>query len=241
MKFMKSLSSLVGLSSLCIALAAGAQESMRLPEGQTLLNLSVTERRQVTADTLVARLRVEGEERDAAALQEHINRRMESALEQANAVAGLQVSTGRYSVYRHQRQPEGGRRETLWRGAQTLELETDSEPTALQELAGQLQAEGFLVSQLEYRLSEQAAEAVRDSLLEAAIERILQRAGRAAAALGKADLDVVELNMDGSGGTSPPIMLRSMTAEADGTRTTPSAQAGESEVTLTVNARVVLR
>ena len=241
MKFMKPLSILVGLLSLCMALAAGAQESMRLPEGQTLLNLSVTERQQVTADTLVARLRVEGEERDAATLQERINRQMESALEQANAVPGLQVSTGRYSVYRHERRPDGGRPETLWRGTQTLELETDSEPTALQELAGQLQAEGFLVSQLEYRLSEQAAEAVRDSLLEAAIERILQRAGRAASALGKSDLDVVELDMDGSGGASPPIMLRSMAAEADGARTPPSAQAGESEVTLTVNARVVLR
>ena len=68
-----TIASAVGLSIAMLSSHTLAQDINLLPEGQTLITLSVTERINVEQDTLIATLRIEGENRDAGTLQREIN------------------------------------------------------------------------------------------------------------------------------------------------------------------------
>jgi len=242
MKIMKK--SLLGLL-LCpfLAVTAVAQQSAGvLPEGQTLVTLSVTERARVEQDTLVATLRIEQEDRDAVTVQNRINSAMEEALALLGDEPGITVSTGFYSVYQYNRQPQASRTDPIWRGSQSLVLESREAVARVLELAGELQATGFVMNQLSYRLSNEKADSVRDELMEQAIQRAGEKVGRAARALGRPDTDITSLEVDADLQQSPPGIMRSemATASAD-IMSAPSARAGETEVTLTVRIQAVVR
>jgi predicted secreted protein len=220
---------------------AAAQPNL-LPEGQTLLTFSVTERRSVEQDTLVATLRIEQENRDAVQLQNAINRLTAEALvliDEAAEDTDIVISTGRYSVYQHQRSPQGNRSDIVWRGSRSLTLETRVAQAQVQALSGELQAMGFVVSQFGYRLSRERADEVRDSLLESAIARALETAERAGRAMGRGEVEIAALEVDQGAPAMP--MMRTMSLEADTAMAEPSARAGEQEVTLEVRVQAVTR
>lgn len=225
-----------------LPVAAHAQQTGSaglLPEGQTLISLSVTERRDVVPDRLVATLRVEREERDPEELQQHINTMMEQALEHIGEPADITVSTGRYAVYQYERQPQGGRSDTGWRGSQSVSLQTDAAYERVHELTGELQGMGLVINQLNWELSSERADETRDTLLEAAIDRARQQAQRAGQALGRGDVEIAEVNVENGGGFSP-VMMR--TASMDMAESNaPSSRPGETEVTLTISVRAVAR
>jgi predicted secreted protein len=214
-----------------------AQNINLLPEGQTLVTLTVTERVKVSQDLLVASLRIESEDRDPQVLQDRINTLMDRGLGIARATSGVKVATGFYSVYQFSNQPQGGRPDSVWRGTQSLTLES-GDAAALLTLAGELQGMGYVMNQLSYQLSPERADEVRDSLLELAIERAAEKVRRAGAALGRTDVDIAVLDIDSSLNYDSPMMLRTgMAAEMSA----PVAEAGESEVTLTVRIQAVAR
>lgn len=208
------------------------------PEGQTLITLSVTERISVEQDLVVASLRVEVEDRDASVVQNRVNTTMAQALQLARDVDDVSQSTGFYNVYQYDRQPQGGRAETVWRGTQSLTLE-GRDAQSLLALAGELQALGLIMNQLSYQLSTERADEVRDSLMEAAIARATEKAERAAAALGKSRVDIAVLEVDTSSDYSPPVMMRAMADTGSREMTPPSAEPGETEVTLNVRIQAV--
>lgn len=215
------------------------QPAQLLPEGQTLITLTVTERTKVAQDLLLANLRVELENRDQSVVQNDINSAMEQALSRARAVAGVEVSTGYYGVYQMNRQTAGGRPDLVWRGSQSINLES-RDAAALLSLAGELQAMGFLMSQLSYQLSTEQADEVRDSLMESAIVRAREKAERATRALGKSTFDIASLDVDSSSNFAPPMMMRSLAADSM-EMAAPVAEAGETEVTLTIRIQAVAR
>lgn len=233
----RSLNGLMAAALLCAALPVWAQAESLLPEGQTLLSLTVTERTRVKEDVLTASLRFEDEDRDAAALQQRINAKMEEALETLDDETDITVSTGQYAVYQYERQPQGGRRDVVWRGSQTVQLESRDAHQRVQELAGELQAADFVINQLSYHLSNERRDEVSGELLEAAVARARERAERAGRALGRPAVEIAELNIDGEGG-SGPMMMRAMSAES-ADAAAPSARAGETEVSLTIRIRAV--
>lgn len=222
---------------------AAAQATELLPEGQTLIRLSVSETRSVEQDLLVAQLRVEKEDRDATALQNDINQMMAEALAlvDAAALSGLEVETGYYNVYQTNRQPQGGRADTVWRGTQSLTLQSRSSAELL-ALAGQLQGTGLILGNLSYQVSDERARDVRDSLLEAALSSARVQAERIASALGKDEVEIaiVDLNDISRGGQTSVMMMRTASA-ADREMATPAARAGESEVSLTVRVQAVAK
>lgn len=222
-----------------LPLAAGAQNLNLLPEGQTLITLSVTERVQVEQDTLIATLRVERDNRDAVALQSEINAAMAEALESAEGDAAVKVSTGYYSVYQYSTAPQGGRNNDLWRGSQSITLEGQDAARIL-ALAGEIQAQGFVMSELQYTLSTARADEVRDSLMESAIARATANAERAARALGKGEVDIAVLDVDMAlGYAQPMLMARGVAYDAVAEMAAPVAEAGETEVSLTVRVQAV--
>jgi predicted secreted protein len=214
-----------------------AQQTL-LPEGQTLITLSVTERVSVEQDLVIASLRIEVEDRDASEVQNQVNTVMAQALQRARDVVGVSQSTGFYHVYQYDRQPQGGRAETVWRGSQSLTLE-GRDVQVLLALAGELQAMGLLMNQLSYQLSTERADEVRDSLMEAAISRAREKAERATAALGKSRFDIAVLEVDTSSDYSPPVMMRAMADTGSREMAPPSAEPGDTEVTLSVRIQAV--
>lgn len=221
--------------------SANAQDINLLPEGQTLITLSVTERVKVEQDTLIATLRIERENQDAETLQREINAAMTDALDAAKSVDAIKVSTGHYSVYQYNNQPQGGRADNLWRGSQAIILE-GMDTQAILKLAGEIQAMGFVMSQLNYTLSTEKADEVRNGLMETAIKRAQADAQRAAQAMGKMNVDIATLNINESLGYSQPVMrARDMAMSAMAESAPPVADAGETEVTLIVQIQAVAK
>ncbi|MDO8908567.1 MAG: SIMPL domain-containing protein [Pseudohongiella sp.] len=233
------------ICSMLLGLASGVASAQTpitlLPEGQTLITLTLTERTRVGQDTLTADLRIEVDDRDPAVVQNRINTVMAEALELTRNIDGVSVATGYYGIYQFNRNPAGNRADEMWRGSQNITLESRDSAKVL-ELAGQLQAKGFLMNQLSYSLSTEQADEVRDSLMEAALVRAQQKAERAARALGKSNVELASVDIDSqSGGYYPPVMMRSMAADARTEMAAPVADAGETEVTLTVRVQAVAR
>lgn len=231
------------ISLICCAcwlmISAPAWAQSLLPEGQTLITLTVTERTRVGQDTLSADLRIEIDHQDAAAVQNQINEAMAQALTMTRGIEGIDVSTGSYGVYQFNHHPAGNRADEMWRGSQSMTLQSRDAATLL-ELAGRLQAMGFLMNQLSYSLSTERADEVRDNLMEAALQRAQQKAARAAAALGKTTVDIAAVDIDSqSDGYAQPMMMRAVAADASTEMAAPSADAGETEVTLTVRVQAV--
>lgn len=233
------------ICSMLLGLMSGstaAQSTLPLPEGQTLITLTVTERARVGQDTLTADLRIEVDDRDPAVVQNRINTAMAEALEMTRGQDGVSVATGYYNIYQYNRNPSGNRADEVWRGSQNITLESLDAARVL-ELAGELQVRGFLMNQLSYSLSTERADEVRDSLMEAALARAQQKAERAGRALGKPEVELATVEIDAqSGGYYPPVMMRSMADSGSSMEmAAPTAEAGETEVTLTVRVQAVAR
>lgn len=223
------------------SLNVNAQDIPLLPEGQTLISLSVTEKVSVEQDTLTAVLRIEREDKNAQTLQREINVTMAQALELSEGIDSVKVSTGYYSVYQYNAAPQGGRADKFWRGAQSITLEGLDAQSVL-ELAGKMQEIGFVMNNLNYSVSTERADEIRDGLMESAIGRAKANAERAARALGKSSVDIATISIDDAMAYSQPMMMaRSMALDSSAESTSPVAEAGESEVSLTVRVQAVAK
>lgn len=230
------------------AFAQAEQNGITLEKGQTMLSISATEQVDLKQDLLQASLRIEVDGKNAKKVQEEINETMAKALAASKDVKEVKTSTGQYNVYSYDPNPQPPKtvasRNFQWKGSQTIELQSKDQ-TKLLELAGKIQEMGFAMNGLNYTLSPEQAEAYRDNLMTAALKKIQTKADLASKALNKGSFDIVEVNVDGASPIPPmPVMYKAarmeMASDAAG-MAAPVAQAGEQTVTLTVNARVVLK
>jgi len=243
MRFIALAATLAALTFVPGARAQDYQTILDIPAGQTLVNLSATERVEVEQDLLVATLQYESQDKDPRALQDRINEIMKKAVAAAKTYPDVKVSTQQYYVYQNEQYDNEGRPTVKnWRGQQGLQLES-KQADALLKLTGELQAMGLVMSNLNYTLSQDLLEKTQESLLEAALKKLQSKAIRAAAALGKTKADLLEVNVDMGGGHYPqpmPMMAREASmgmAKMDA----PVADPGESDITLTVSARAMLK
>lgn len=250
---------LLTLATLCaiaLPLPALAQEKglFDLPAGQTVINLSTVERVEVDQDLLVARLRFEGENKDARALQDQINTTMKKALDAAKAKPDVKVTTQQYYVYPvdpiepvdpapHKTNEPKEKAERTWRGSQDIEIKSAKADTLL-ELAGALQDMGLVMSGLSYTLSPDKAQETQESLMESALAKLGKKADRAAKALGKSGADLLEVNVDSGGYYPQPVMMRAMAADSSMSMkemAAPVTAPGQTEITMTVSAKALLK
>lgn len=237
---------LLPLAVMTLAAPAMAQNAPApLPPGQTMLNISATERTDVQQDLLIASLRYEKEGNDAKAIQNEINAVMKKAIEAAKGVTTVEVATEQYYVYPYDPDPamteKTGDSKPIWRGAQGIELRGKN-PDDLLKLAGQLQEMGLLMNNLSYTLSPDKADEVKDSLMESALAKVKTRAERAAKALNKSSTELVEISVDSNVPEFPrPMMMMKSGMESMDSMAAPSAEPGQSEITLTVSARALLK
>lgn len=216
-----------------------------LEENDSLLHISATERREVDQDLLIASLRIEVENKNNKDVQNEINKGMKAALDLAKGYKDVKAITRGYNV--HQYDLNGGKRDRtrnmIWKGSQSVQLKS-KDADALLELAGKIQEAGFIMGGLNYTLSPEVAAKVQDEMLEAALEKLSARAQRAAKALGKKDAELKEINTQGNSQPQPQhyqrnVKMRAMSADME--MAAPVASPGETTITMTVNAKALLR
>jgi predicted secreted protein len=233
------------------ATAQDYQTVLDIPAGHTLVNLSASEQVEIDQDLLVANLRFESENKEPKKLQDDINEIMKKAVDAAKKYTEVKVSTQQYYVYPYDYDPnpqpvergEVRKMERTWRGQQGLDLKSKNSEELL-KLVGELQTLGLAVSGLQYTVSPELLESTRESLLEGALTKLMAKAERAAKALGKSKADLLEVNVDMGGYYPQPMMARDM-AYAEGAvmakMDAPVAQAGQSQINMTVSARALLK
>lgn len=248
---------LLSLSLICAALLPSGttfadEDGLNLPpEGTTIINLSATEKRTLPQDLLIASLRIEAEDKSSpTTVQKKINEAMTKALDLAKKEGAFKVSTGAYSVYKNEyvivTNPKTGeqRTEKKWMGSQSIEIQS-KDSTKLLEAVGKIQEMGFAMNNLAYTLSPELMDKTRDELLTAALKKLISKAEIVAKTLGKSKADLVDVNVD-TGGPDVP-MYKNMMARAevamvaDAAMPAPVAEAGESDVQLSVSARALIK
>jgi predicted secreted protein len=146
------------------------------------LTLTETAEREVPADRLLVRLRLERRGADPRALQAAINETMAAALARAAAAPEVRSESGRYDVFASTPSPEQ-RAEPVWTAVQELIL-AGGDPGQVLGLAGGLQDLGLVIGELRQELSPERARAEREGLLVEATQRLRQTAEATARGLG---------------------------------------------------------
>ncbi|HLT78215.1 MAG TPA: SIMPL domain-containing protein [Ferrovibrio sp.] len=236
---------LFAIIALAACRPADAQIAQRtLPEDATLLNLNEMAERDVTPDTIRARLMAQASSEDAATAQNSVNAAMTRALARVRSL-GLDVETGGYNTYqetppRPQSLPAGTKPPApVWRAQQSLTI-TATDDAKLLEAVGILQNEGLLLQELGYMVSRQQQRGLQDELFAEALQRLTARAEKAAAALG--------LHFEGwarvglNGGVAPrSMMVKAMRAEGMAAAAAPVAAPGEQTISVNVDGEAILR
>jgi len=243
----------LGILVLPITAATGAhaQDGLNLPpEGTTIINFSATEKRTMPQDLLIASLRIEVDEGNAKSIQNKINEAMKKALELAKAEKAFKVSTGAYSVYKYEKpleiDPKTGvqKTEAVWRGSQEITIES-KDSTKLLEAVGKIQEMGFAMNNLSYTLSPEVVDKVQEELMVEALKKLTLKADVVAKTLGKSKAELVDVNVDTGGPVQP--MYKTMMARGEmydasvPAMAAPVAEAGETDVSLTVSARALIK
>lgn len=218
------------------------------PAGHTLVNLSASESRTLKQDLLVASLRIEEKNKESLPIQQKINETMTKALAVAKKYDTLKIETGSYSLYEYhepiinEKDGKVTRHDKQWRGSQAITIRSVDSESVL-KAAGEMQALGLVMSNLQYTLSPETEEKEKDAMLVAALKKLQDKAAIVARSLGKGGYELTDVTIDQ--GFSPPIMYAraaraemAMAQSAD--MAAPVAEAGESTVTLSVNARALL-
>lgn len=222
-----------------------------VPEGVTALTLSVTERLPVKQDMVIANVRYEIKGASAKEVQNKINTAVQQGLDAIKGDADVKISTESYQVYMNYHQIQVLRdgqpvveNAEEWRGSQAVTLES-KDANKIKALTGKLQDLGFAVSNLQYTLSPEKSEEVRQTLMKGALDKIKTQADQATKLLGKKGYEIREVSVDG--GYMPPMpmyakaMRMEMAAGSAADMAAPNVEAGEQDVNMTLNARVELK
>lgn len=239
------LGALALISGLAACDNAKAQTVQRtLPDDATVVNLSESADRDVTPDTIRARLMAQASSESAATAQNSVNAAMAKALDRARAL-GLEVETGGYHTYqetppRPASLPAGSRPPApVWRAQQSLVLHA-REDAKLLEAVGALQNEGLLLQELGYTVSRAQQRSLQDEMFAEALQRLTARAEKAAQALGMRFEGWARVGLNG-GMVQRPVMMKTMGMAAESRAAPPVAAPGEQTVSVTVDGEAILR
>ena len=186
----------------------GTQTTLiQVPSPQPVITITASASNEVANDRMLAMLRAETDNADAARAASEVNARMARALSQAKPASGIDARTTGYSSY----QISEPNRPLRWRVSQTLALES-GDFVALSALVSKLQgSDGLLLSGLSFTVSASARHAAEDALTTQAIKSWQQRAQNAARKVPG------ETGSPSSRGASRVVEQRSMENEARAT------------------------
>jgi predicted secreted protein len=225
------------LASLCaIASGVAAQPAPAQPMAPPppAVTLSASATASVPNDRMLAWLRAESDNADAAAAASSVNSRMGKALARARAMKGVDASTSGYSSYQVAEKNQPAR----WRVAQTLKLE-GSDFAALSGLVSQLQGEGGLVVDgIQFSVGDAARVKAEEALTQQAIKAWQARAMEAARGFGFDGWRLGKVAIQTGDSIRPQPRMRAMAVTAAAAPV--EVEAGNSDVTVTVSGEAQL-
>ena len=207
-----------------------------LAAAETLLHLSESAQIQVHPDRLAAGLRVEADGATTTEVQAKVNAGMAAALDLAKKTAGITASTGGYSVWQVQPNPQATKH---WHASQTLDL-VGGDGAAVQTLVGTLQAQGLIVQQLGWRLAAETTRRAHAEAMQMALKQLRGRADDAASALGLAFVSFRLVNLDPSGMAPRAMIMAAPMVSGSAAMPTPVAEATDVTVEARIEADAVL-
>lgn len=204
------------------------------PEGEpTVLHLTQSAETRLTRDVLHVELRAEKTAADPQTVEAAINQAMAKALARAKQAQGVEVETGSYSVYRIESQGQ-------WSGNETLFL-SSGDSDALLKLAGTLQGQGLVMSNLGYEASPKTVGSAEDTLTAEALAGLAKRAETIAGDLHLTVLGYRDLNVSNAQTPGPqPRFMAAPGMAAAAPMPPPVAAPGEATVRVTVSAQILL-
>jgi len=239
-RLLKSLSLFMALTF--IAVNSQAQNPFNLDTlqaGQLMLNLTTNETTTVEQDTLNVSMHFSAQGRDSTDLQAEVNRVIREARDILKDTDNIDYVIQQYNVYIIQ-DGRPNRNDPTWRAQQGIRMSSlNSE--ALLVMTARLQKAGLVASNMNFSLSSAKLEEVTRELMDTALRQLQSRADSAAATLGKSRADLVEviLNEGQNFFGGRPMMAMEMRA-MDAAMPVPVAEPGESQVSVSINARALL-
>ena len=205
----------------------------------TAIHLDQQAQKVVPRDRLQAELRVEASGPDSRSVQDEVNRRMGTALAKARKVSALTVQSGGYGVYREQPAKPGTAE--IWHASQSLTL-VSKDFDAVLKLSGELQNDGLAMSSLRFSLAPETLRGAQSELTAQALSGLRERANEIAGDLGMnvaqyKDITIGNAN-EGFDNRRPVMFAKA--AAAPMAVAPPDAEAGDSTISLNVQAEVIL-
>jgi len=218
---------------LATTLVAWTPSALADPLPPTVLHLTQIAEKRLARDLLRVELRAEKTGADPQTVEAGINQMMAEAVSRARQAPGIETETGSYAVY-HVENP------SRWSGSQILML-SGSDSEAVLKLAGTLQGQGLVMSNMGSEASPQAVRSAEGALTTEALTGLERRAAAIAqqlhsAVLGYRDLSVGNAQTEGG----PRPRFAAMAAGAPASMPPPIAAAGEATVSVTVSAEILL-
>ena len=203
------------------------------PTPQPIVTVSASASAKVANDRMHAVLRAEADNADAGAAANIVNAKIGKAMDEARAVTGVDVSSAGYSTY----QVSEPNHPPHWRVVQSITLD-GKDFASIAALVTRLQAQGLLLSGLDFSVSRDARRAAEDRLTGEAIHAWQQRAQAAAQGFGSGGWRAGRVSIQTSESGGPRPMFRAAAASA--APAPISVEGGESEVTVSVSGEAIL-
>ncbi len=196
------------------------------------IHLNAAASGKIENDTLRAILGTQEEGMDTTALAEKVNRKIQWAIAEIKKHTALKVQTQSYTTspvyYKN--------KITHWRVSQAIQVESQ-DLALVSQVLGQLQTKLNLQG-IQFIVSPAARSNFEASLISQALDAFKQRANAVTRHLGFKQYHIVDLRIGSSGG-APIYQARSM-AMAEAMPAPPPLEAGESSMSVSINAEIEL-
>ncbi len=204
-------------------------------EARNRIDFDVERSEEIENDWATAVLSITHEDRDPAALADHINSEMRWALEIAHSAEAVRVRSGGYQTSPIAREDKI----VHWRASQQLIAES-KDNSVLSELIGKLQARLQLES-LGFSVSPERRREAQDRLIEAVLAAFRARGELVRKSLAFSRYEIVHLSIN-TGGTIPvqPLYAAEARALASADVAPPAFESGTSHVSVHAQGTIEL-
>ncbi len=191
----------------------------------------------VANDRMSVSMRAEAEAPTAMAAASEVNAKTAQAIARAKAATGVDVRTTGYSTWQINERGKPIR----WRAVQSIGLD-GTDFGQLATLVTRMQEDGMLLSGMSFDLTTQTRRRTEDALTQQAIKSWQQRAETAASALGFGGWRPGRVTVNtGEPAVRPVPVMRAQMAAPDAAPVPPvAAEAGTTEITVTVTGDAIL-
>ena len=201
-------------------------------------SLSAQARGDVQNELLLVTLQAQDQHAEPATLANSINAKMQWALSIVKRYGSLEVKTLNYNTW--PRYSKGTSKIVGWYANQQLQIESEDVDTAQKVI--QLLQEKLTISGMQMTATNEAREALEDTLISEALERFKDRAAIVQRNMGALSYRIVSVDIHADNNVNTAYRQRSMEMAMDArVSEAPAIEAGTSEIVVRVHGNIALQ